>query len=195
MPRDRARGALAHLVGWKVTLTELASRMRCSRCRTRAAEVVAAPFRSRSLSAPVTTAHRSRRPRRTDAVIPASVDSCRSKVQAQASSLWGRARWIPLSWASTRRRSPSTPLSLRQWRCYCSVSPGSQYWDIGVGLSRFASRSFRGLQYPHLVRDTGKADLLRHPVAQKRFVIYGRGQSARSGCPTFVRSQVGEAGG
>jgi hypothetical protein len=33
--------ALAHLVGWKVTLRELALRMRCSRCGKKAAEVVA----------------------------------------------------------------------------------------------------------------------------------------------------------
>jgi hypothetical protein len=33
--------ALARLVGWKVTLKELAQRMRCSRCGRRAAEVVA----------------------------------------------------------------------------------------------------------------------------------------------------------
>ena len=33
--------ALARLVGWKVTLKELAPRMRCSRCGKKAAEVVA----------------------------------------------------------------------------------------------------------------------------------------------------------
>ena len=33
--------ALARLVGWKVTLRELALRMRCSRCGKKAAEVVA----------------------------------------------------------------------------------------------------------------------------------------------------------
>ena len=33
--------ALARLVGWKVTLKELALRMRCSRCGKKAAEVVA----------------------------------------------------------------------------------------------------------------------------------------------------------
>lgn len=33
--------ALAKLVGWKVTLKELAPRMRCSRCNKKAAEVVA----------------------------------------------------------------------------------------------------------------------------------------------------------
>ena len=33
--------ALARLVGWKVTLKELAPRMRCSRCGTKGAEVVA----------------------------------------------------------------------------------------------------------------------------------------------------------
>lgn len=33
--------ALAPLVGWKVTLKELALRMRCSRCGRRAAEIVA----------------------------------------------------------------------------------------------------------------------------------------------------------
>ena len=33
--------ALARLVGWKVTLKELAQRMRCSRCGRKAAEVVA----------------------------------------------------------------------------------------------------------------------------------------------------------
>ena len=32
--------ALARLVGWKMTLKELALRMRCSRCGKRAAEVV-----------------------------------------------------------------------------------------------------------------------------------------------------------
>ena len=32
--------ALARLVGWKVTLKELALRMRCSRCPKKAAEVV-----------------------------------------------------------------------------------------------------------------------------------------------------------
>ena len=34
--------ALARLVGWKMTLKELALRMRCSRCGKKAAEVVAA---------------------------------------------------------------------------------------------------------------------------------------------------------
>jgi hypothetical protein len=33
--------ALARLVGWKMTLKELALRMRCSRCGKKAAEVVA----------------------------------------------------------------------------------------------------------------------------------------------------------
>jgi hypothetical protein len=33
--------SLARLVGWKVTLMELAPRMRCSQCRKKAAEVVA----------------------------------------------------------------------------------------------------------------------------------------------------------
>jgi hypothetical protein len=33
--------SLARLVGWKVTLRELAPRMRCSRCGKKAAEVVA----------------------------------------------------------------------------------------------------------------------------------------------------------
>ena len=33
--------ALARLVGWKITLKELAPRMRCSRCGKKAAEVVA----------------------------------------------------------------------------------------------------------------------------------------------------------
>ena len=33
--------ALARLVGWKVTLKELAVRMRCSKCGNKAAEVVA----------------------------------------------------------------------------------------------------------------------------------------------------------
>jgi len=33
--------ALARLVGWKVTLKELALRMRCSRCGKKAAEVIA----------------------------------------------------------------------------------------------------------------------------------------------------------
>jgi hypothetical protein len=33
--------ALARLVGWKVTLKEIALRMRCSRCGKKAAEVVA----------------------------------------------------------------------------------------------------------------------------------------------------------
>ena len=33
--------ALARLVGWKVTLHELAPRMRCSRCGKKAAEIVA----------------------------------------------------------------------------------------------------------------------------------------------------------
>jgi hypothetical protein len=33
--------ALARLLGWKVTLKELALRMRCSRCGKKAAEVVA----------------------------------------------------------------------------------------------------------------------------------------------------------
>jgi len=33
--------AIARLVGWKVTLRELALRMRCSRCGKKAAEVVA----------------------------------------------------------------------------------------------------------------------------------------------------------
>jgi hypothetical protein len=33
--------ALARIVGWKVTLRELALRMRCSRCGRKAAEVVA----------------------------------------------------------------------------------------------------------------------------------------------------------
>jgi len=33
--------ALARLVGWKMTLRELALRMRCSKCRKKAAEVVA----------------------------------------------------------------------------------------------------------------------------------------------------------
>jgi len=33
--------ALARLVGWKMTLKELALRMRCSRCGLKAAEVVA----------------------------------------------------------------------------------------------------------------------------------------------------------
>jgi hypothetical protein len=33
--------ALARLVGWKVTLKELALRMRCSRCGKKAAEVMA----------------------------------------------------------------------------------------------------------------------------------------------------------
>lgn len=33
--------ALARLVGWKVTLKELAPRMRCSKCGKKAAEVVA----------------------------------------------------------------------------------------------------------------------------------------------------------
>jgi hypothetical protein len=33
--------ALARLVGWKVTLKELAPRMRCSRCGKKVAEVVA----------------------------------------------------------------------------------------------------------------------------------------------------------
>jgi hypothetical protein len=33
--------ALARLVGWKVTLTELAPRMRCSRCGKKVAEVFA----------------------------------------------------------------------------------------------------------------------------------------------------------
>jgi hypothetical protein len=35
------RRALARLVGWKVTLKELAPRMHCSRCGKWAAEVVA----------------------------------------------------------------------------------------------------------------------------------------------------------
>jgi len=33
--------ALARLVGWKMTLKELAQRMRCSKCGKKAAEVVA----------------------------------------------------------------------------------------------------------------------------------------------------------
>jgi hypothetical protein len=33
--------ALARLVGWKVTLKEIAKRMRCSKCGKKAAEVVA----------------------------------------------------------------------------------------------------------------------------------------------------------
>jgi len=33
--------ALARLVGWKVTLKQLALRMRCSKCGKKAAEVVA----------------------------------------------------------------------------------------------------------------------------------------------------------
>ena len=33
--------ALARLVGWKMTLEALAPRLRCSRCRKKAAEVVA----------------------------------------------------------------------------------------------------------------------------------------------------------
>jgi len=33
--------ALARLVGWKITLRELAPRMRCSQCGKKAAEVVA----------------------------------------------------------------------------------------------------------------------------------------------------------
>ena len=33
--------ALARLVGWNMTLKELASRMRCSRCGKKAAEVIA----------------------------------------------------------------------------------------------------------------------------------------------------------
>jgi hypothetical protein len=34
--------ALARLVGWNVTLKQLAQRMRCSRCGKKAAEVMAA---------------------------------------------------------------------------------------------------------------------------------------------------------
>jgi hypothetical protein len=43
--------ALARLVGWKVTLKELALRMRCSKCGKKAAEVVAVA-RSRPLGVP-----------------------------------------------------------------------------------------------------------------------------------------------
>jgi hypothetical protein len=39
--REITPQALARLVGWKVMLTELAPRMRCSRCGRKAAEVVA----------------------------------------------------------------------------------------------------------------------------------------------------------
>ena len=39
--RDIEPEALARLVGWKVTLREIAQRMRCSRCGKKAAEVVA----------------------------------------------------------------------------------------------------------------------------------------------------------
>jgi hypothetical protein len=39
--REITPQALARLVGWKVTLRELAPRMRCSQCGKKAAEVVA----------------------------------------------------------------------------------------------------------------------------------------------------------
>jgi hypothetical protein len=39
--REMPPQALARLVGWKITLNELALRMRCSRCGKKAAEVVA----------------------------------------------------------------------------------------------------------------------------------------------------------
>jgi len=39
--REISPQSLARLVGWKVTLKELACRMRCSRCGNKAAEVVA----------------------------------------------------------------------------------------------------------------------------------------------------------
>jgi hypothetical protein len=39
--REIPRPSLARLAGWKVTLKELAARMRCSRCGKKAAEVVA----------------------------------------------------------------------------------------------------------------------------------------------------------
>jgi hypothetical protein len=39
--REITPQAIARLVGWNVTLTELAPRLRCSRCGKKAAEVVA----------------------------------------------------------------------------------------------------------------------------------------------------------
>jgi hypothetical protein len=52
--------ALARLVGWKVTLKELALRMRCSQCGKKAAGVVAVakPRFSGALRSPAERAHK-----------------------------------------------------------------------------------------------------------------------------------------
>jgi hypothetical protein len=50
--------ALARLVGWKMTLKELALRMRCSQCGKKAAEVVAVAWpRPRGIPKNPTTQH------------------------------------------------------------------------------------------------------------------------------------------